>query len=290
MGLKQPKTIFGIHSMTPYNIDTKVPYGIARVLQGSTLSLEGEVVELFGGSSKFAWALEDGDFTTAEISFSMSEYPDWLFEIFGGKAPTTRTAETSGDVTDLEAAFGTIIGAAGLLATITTTDAANLKTGTYSVQATAADAFAVYAMTNVDFGRGDELDFSDESLKIAEFTGVAGEGSVHAIPELGISFTTGASAAAFTIGDSATFQIRAINQESRDVIIGGIADIFPEFGAFLYAQKSGSGQIFEIDAFKCKALGLGLGAERKQFGQNDYTAKLSYDASRNGILRIREVR
>lgn len=291
MGLSQPKTIFGIHSMTPYDRESLKPYGTARVLQGSTLTLEGETVELFGGSNKFAWAIEDGDFTTAEIAFTMSEYPNWLFQLFGGKAPTQRSAEQDGDVTDLENKKGSsIVGAEGLLAAVTVDTAANLKTGSYVIVADDTDAFSVYAMSDVDFGRGAELDFIDDSLKIAEFTSVAGEGSTHAIPALGIEFVAGASAADFTVGDTATFEVRAINQESRDVVIGGIADVFPEFGAFLYAQKSGSGQIFEIEAFKCKALGLGLGAERKQFGENDYTATLTYDAAKNGILRIREVR
>lgn len=290
MGLSQPKTIFGIHSMTPYSRETLVPYGVARVLQGSTLTLEGETVELFGGSNKFAWAIEDGDFTTAEIAFSLSEYPDWLFTLFGGKAPTVNAAESSGDISAITNKNGTsIVAATGLLATVTNTLAANLKTGFYVIQATAADAIAVYAMSDVDFGRGASIDFIDDSLKIAEFTGMAGEGATHAIVELGITLTTGASAAAFTVGDSASFEIRAVNTESREVVIGGIADVFPEFGAFLYTQKSGAGQVFEIEAFKCKALGLGLGAERKTFGQNDYSAKMTYDSTKNGILKIREV-
>lgn len=291
MGLSQPKTIFGIHSMTPYNRDSLVPYGTARVLQGSTLTLEGETVELRGGSNKFSWAIEDGDFTTAEIAFTMSEYPNWLFELFGGKAPTQRVAETSGDVSNVENKKGTsIVSATGLLAGVTVNTDTDLKTGTYVIQADAADAFSVYAMSDADFGRGTSLEFIDDSLKIAEFTSVAGTGSTHAIPELGIEFVADASATAFTAGDTASFEIRAINQESRDVVIGGLSDVFPEFGAFLYAQKSGSGQIFEIEAFKAKALGLGLGAERKQFGENDYTATLTYDSVKNGILRIREVR
>ena len=292
MGQTQPKTVFGIHSMTFYDRESFKPYGpSARVLQGSTLTLEGEIVELFGGSNKFAWALEDGDFTTAEIAFTMSEYPSWIFQLFGGKAPEERGPESNGDVSDLENKKGSsVVGAEGLLASVTVDSASNLKTGFFVIVADDTDAFSVYAMSDVDFGRGDSLDFIDDSLKIAEFTGVAGEGSTHSIPALGIEFVTGASSTAFEVGDSAVFEIRAINQESRDVVIGGIADVFPEFGAFLYAQKSGSGQIFEIEAFKCKALGLSLGAERKQFGENDYSANLSYDASRNGIIRVREVK
>jgi len=266
-----------------------VPYGEARVVQGSTFMLEGDTIELRGGASRFAWAVEDGDIN-AELAFSVSEYPNWLFELFGGKAPTAGTAEASGGISTLTDKYGTtIVGATGFLATITASTAANLKFGRYVVKATASNAVKVFALSDVDFGRGTSLDFTDDTLEIAAFTGIAGSGSTHVIANLGITLTTGASAAAFTVGDTATFEIRPINTFNRDVKIGGLNDVFPEFGCLVYAQKSGNGSVFEIEAYKCKALGLGLGAERKAFGSNEYTAKLAYDSTENALCRIREV-
>lgn len=92
-----------------------------------------------------------------------------------------------------------------------------------------------------------------------------------------------------TVGDTATFEVRPVNTFNREVKVGGLSDVFPEFSCLIYAQKSGSGAVVEIEAYKCKAIGLGLGAERKQFGASDYTAKLAYDSVQNALFRYREI-
>lgn len=290
MPLSQPRVNFGVHSFSAFRRDNGVPYGPQlRVLNGSTFTLEGNNVELFGGSNRFAWAIEEGD-TNASFEFSVSEYPNWLFEVFGGKAPTQGTAEASGNASAAVNKRGTsMVSAAGLLPTVTVTTPANLKFGRYTILATAANAFKVFASSDVDFGRGAPLAILDDTMEIASFTGVAGSGSTHAITGLGITLTAGASAAAFVVGDSATFEIRPVNTFNREVKIGGIADILPEFSAVLYLQKRASGAVFECEVYKLKGSGISLGAERKAYSQNDYSALASYDAVENAICRIREV-
>lgn len=288
MSLSDPRVVFGVHSVTPYNRTTGVPYGMARVLQGSTFKLEGDTIELFGGSSRFAWAIEDGDIT-AELGFSVSEYPNWLFELFGGKAPTQGTAETSGNVSTITNKNGTsVVAATGLLATGTVTTAADLKFGKYILKATDTDEIEIYCMSDADFGRGTDGSFSSDALLIDTWTGIT-SGATHLITNFGITLTAGASATAMTVGDTAEFEVRPVNTFNRLVSIGGIADVFPEFGAFVYAQKRGSGAVFEIEVYKLKAIGLTLGAERKTFSQNEYTAKASYDSVKNAVCRIREI-
>lgn len=290
MSLSQPRVAFGVHSFTAYKRADGKPYGPQmRVLQGSTFNLEGSDIELFGGSNNFSWAVEQGDIN-ASFEFSVSEYPNWLFEVFGGKAPTVGTAEASGNVTNAANKKGTsVVAATGLLAAITTTTAANLKFGKYVIEATASNAFKVYAMSDVDFGRGAALSFTSDTMEIAAFTGVAGSGSTHAIAGLGITLVTGASAAAFVAGDTATFEIRPINTFNRSVKIGGISDVFPEFSAVLYLQKRASGAVIQCDVYKLKASGLSIGAERKAFSQNDYTALASYDSEQNAVFEFKEV-
>ncbi len=288
MSLSNPRTVFGVHTVTAFRRSDGVPYGMARVLQGSTFKLEGDVIELQGGSNKFSWAVEDGDIT-AELAFTVSEYPNWLFEVFGGKAPTQGSAETSGNVTAMVDKNGTtVVGATGFLAAITVGTAADLKTGRYVFKATGPAAGDLYCMSNVDFGRGTSVDFTDDTLKVASLTAI-GSGSTHVITGHGITLVAGASAGAMTVGDTATFEVRAVNTVNRLVKLGGIADVFPEFSAVVYAQKNASGAVFEIEIYKAKAIGVGLGAERKQFGQNEYTAKASYDSVADGICMIREV-
>ena len=290
MPLSQPRTLFGVHSLTPYNRQTMIPYGQTLVLQGSTFALEGNLIELKGGSSRFTWAVEDGDID-ASLNFTVSEYPNWLFELFGGKAPTQGTAEPSGNISAIADVFGTSVVAATGIATVTaipSTGAANLKMGKYVVKATGAAAFKVYCLSDVDFGRGTDGTFVDDSLEIFSQTG-ATTGTTYDITAFGLRITMGASATAMVTDDTASFDVRPINTFNRSVRIGGIADNFPEFGCIIYAQKSGSGALFEIDAFKMKAIGLNLGAERKAFGQSEYSAKASYDTVKNGICDIREV-
>ena len=288
--LSQPRSNFGVHSLTAFKITDGMPYGPQiRVLQGSTFNIEGQTIELFGGSNKFSWALEEGD-TNASLEFSVSEYPNWLFEVFGGKAPTVGSPEASGNVSAIANKQGTsIVAATGLLATVTVATAANLKFTKFVIRATAADAFKVYAYSDVDFGRGAALDFVDDTMEVGSFTGVAGSGSTHSIVELGVTFTTGASAAAFVVGDTATFEIRPINTYNRSVKIGGIADILPEFSAVVYLQKSARGKVFECEIYRLKGSGLSIGAERKTFSQNDYSALAAYDSTENAICEIREV-
>lgn len=288
MGLSDARTIFGVHSLTPYNRTTGLFYGEARVLQGSTFTLEGDIIELKGGSNRFSWAIEDGDIN-AELSFTMSEYPDFIFELFMGKAPTVGSAEASGNVSTITDKNGTsVVAATGILDTATVTTAADLKMGHYVLKVTASDALSIYCSSDVDFARGADGDFDSDLLLIDTWTDIDAD-ETHLIPNFGITLTAGASATSMTIGDTATFEVRPVNTYNRYMKIGGIADVFPEFGCIVYAQKSGTGALVEIEAYRCKAIGGALGAERKQFGQGEYTAKLAYDSTQDALFRYREV-
>jgi hypothetical protein len=287
MALSARRTVFGVHSVTPYSRTDKTPYGIALVVQNGTFSLEGDTIELRGGSNRFSWEIEDGDIN-AELGFSVSEYPSWLFTLFAGKTPTDGSAETSGNVTSVANFKGTsVVAATGILATVTVSTAADLKMGRYVLKARDADTLDLYCLSNIDFSRGTDVDFTNESLLVASFDPTTG--GTHAISGFGITFTGGAGTIAFTTGDTAYFDVRPVNTVNRLVKIGGISDEFPEFGAMIYAQKKGSGAVFEIEAYKLKSIGMSLGAERKAWANQEYVAKAAYDPVENAIARIREV-
>lgn len=284
-GLSQPRTLFGVHSLTPYDRLTGKFYGYSRVLQGSTFKLTGAIVELMGGSNRFSWQIEDGDIK-AELAFSLSEYPDWVFALFGGKTPVDGSAEPSGGTSAVVNVKGTsIVAATGILASLTVLAAADLKFGRYILVATSTTALSVYVASDVDFGHGAAAAYLDDTLKVGSVTMSTGSG-VDLVP-FGLTFTGGASATAFVVGDTASFEVRSPNSIVSDVKVGGIQDVFPEFGAYLYAQKSGTGAIFEVEVYRLKAIGLGLGAERKQYGKNDYTALASFDQTQNAVCRMR---
>lgn len=288
MALSNPVTVFGVHSVAPYNRSTGIPYGILRVLGSSTFELTGESIELRGGSSKFPWAVEDGDIN-ANLNLSIKEYPDFLFELFLGKAPTQKAADTDGEVTTPVNVNGdTIIDAANGISGIALTsgDEADAKFGKYVIEATGANTFDVYCLSNVDFQRGNAVDYLDDSLKIINDGDVSSGDHVDA--NTGLTFTQ-VGTPAFTTGHTAEFYVYPIHTGGYDVTVGGANDQFPEFGAVLEATKGGDGRLFEIDVFRLKASGLPVGFQEKAFSEASITAVAFYDSGKDGIFRLRTV-
>jgi len=73
------------------------------------------------------------------------------------------------------------------------------------------------------------------------------------------------------------------------VKIGGSLDVTPEFGAMMVAQKRGSDDLFEIDAFKCKASGMPMPFTEKAFAESEIPVKPSYDSVEDAVAKIRAV-
>lgn len=286
MALSQPRSVFGVHSVAPYSRTTGLYYGIMEVLESSSVSLNAEQVDLYGGSNKYPWASEDGNIS-AEMSLKVSQLEDFMFELFLGKAPTATTAETAGNITTLTNKYGTsIVAATGLLGTITASTAADLKFGKYVIKATGAAAFDLFMSTDIDHARGTDASYSSDLLKVAAVSGVAtGAGSV--ISGHGITVTGGASATAFTTGDTATFEVRPINSKSSVVNIGAAADVFPEFGCIIMAQRRSGDEFFELDAYRCKASGMPINFETKAWNKPEVKAKLLYDSAKDGVFKVR---
>ena len=288
MALSDPRALFGVHSVALYNTTTRQPYGIVKVAKGVNLGLTGETIELTGGSFRYPWAIEDGLIST-EISLTFAEYPDFLYEVFLGKAVTENTGETTGDVsTAVNVNGATIIdgtnGISGVAAT--GSDEADLKFGKYVIVATGANTFDVYASSDIDFARGTDLSYIDDSLKVINDGDVSAGNHVDAAT--GLTFTQ-AGTPAFTAGHTAFFEVRPINASNIEVTIGGVSDTFPEFGILAYAQQRGSGSMFEIDLFRCKAIGMPIGMTPQEFSEAEVTVKAFYDSTRSGIMKIRSI-
>lgn len=288
MALSNPVTIFGVHSVAPYSRTDGVPFGIARVLGSSTFELTGTNVELRGGSQRFPWAVEDGDIT-ASLNLAVKEYPDFLFELFLGKSPTTKASDADAEATTPSNVNGASVidatnGISGV--SITSGDEADAKFGKYIIEATGTNTFDVYCLSNVDFARGTDIDYIDDSLKVINDGDVSAGDHVDA--GTGLTFTQ-AGTPAFNTGDTAEFYVYPIHSGGFEVSIGGSADTFPEFGAVVMAQKGGDGRLFEIDIYRLKASGLPIGFDEKAFSESTVTATAFYDSAKNGICQIRTV-
>lgn len=290
MGLSDPRVIFGVHSVSPYSRTTGEFYGILRVLGGSSLSLSGELIKLNGGSNKYPWAVEDG-LITAEMSLKVKEYPDFLFELFLGKAPTSvNTPDTDGTVSAVTDKFGTSIvdGTTGLASVIVipSTGAANLKFGKYVLKATTDDDLNIYVSSNIDFARGTDEDYDDDLLLVGTVA-IGDSGATTDVASLGLRFTSGSGTTTFVIGDTATFEVQPPFTKSMSVSIGANSDVFPEFGAILLAKKRGNLEMMEIDAHRCKGVGLPLGFEENAYSEAEIKVECFYDSSLNKVLSVR---
>jgi len=238
MGLSNPNSIFGVHSVTAYNPDTLVPYGTAKVVGQANLNFSGELVPLNGGSSAYPWRVERG-LISSEVTLTLREYPDWLYAAFLGKAVTSNAAETGGAIgSALTNANGTsVVDAATGIATATVKSGseADLKAGLYVVVAASATTVDVYAMSDVDFAQGTDLEFVDDSLKITASALTITASTAVTIPNLGVELTGGSGTIGMTTGDTAFFEIRPINTGSTEVVIGASNETYVDVGLLLAA-------------------------------------------------------
>lgn len=291
MSLSNPRVLYSIHAVTPYNISDGLFFGTFRVLKGSTFTLGGEIIELRGGSNRFPWANEDGNIT-ADLQINCAEYPNFLFELFLGKAPTSITAEANGNCSTLTNKKGTsVVAATGIAtATVKAAEKADLKFGKYVVKVVDSTTVDVYASTNIDFQRGVDKDFQDDLLKITATPLKITTSTAVEIPDFGIELTGGAGTIALVAGDTATFSVRPVTTKtSMTAVFGGLSDVFPEFGTLLYSAQRGNGEIFETDVYRVKSIGLSLGAQEKAYSEYSVTGKASYDSDRQGVFDVRHI-
>jgi hypothetical protein len=162
--------IFGIHGFTPYNRTTHLPYGTMNVLGGANLEMTGETEDLFGGSSKFAYASEQTQIG-ATMTLNVKSYPDFLMELFLGGSTTAISAAANGEVRNFTNKVGTSVSDAttGIASVgVTSGDEADAKFGRYVVKVKSGGTDVdVYLLTDIDFNRGTQGSF-DSTLLIAD--------------------------------------------------------------------------------------------------------------------------
>lgn len=295
MPLSNPRIVYGVHSITPYRRDTGLPYGTALVLGQSNFSLSGELASLFGGSNKYPWAVEETTIA-AELSIAVKQYENWMFEVFLGKGPTIAGSST-GAVTALTDKKGILVNATWGIDSIGVKSGseADLKFSKYIIKVddAATDAVHVYALSNVDFARGTDADFFDDALRVTDTPLIVPSGTTVEIPGFGLEITGGTAVDfagnSVADGDTATFEVLPPSSASTNTRIGSTTDVFPEFGCLVLAQQRGSGEMYELDIFRLKGVGLPMGFQEKAFSEAEITAQAFYDSAKNGVFDIRTV-
>lgn len=291
MALSKPRTLFGIHEVVIYHQDSAIPYGTLRVLAGSTISLAGELVPLTGGSSRYIWDSQDGNIT-AEMSLKPKEIPNFLFRVLLGKTPTEVLADpgNAGPLANVlnTSVFDATTGIASVGVKSGSED--DLKFGKYTIVCVTPTTVDVYARSSIDFLRGTDKEYVDDSLKITSTpltitTSVAVE-----VPDFGVELTGGSGTIAMVAGDTAEFDINPPSIEQMDVRVGELGACIPEFGAMVSAQKQADGSMWLFDCFRVKAQGFPFGMEEKAYNEAEITAMLMYDSVKNGVFDARWIK
>ena len=283
------RNIFGIHSFTPYNLTTGKPYGILKVLGGGNMELTGETEDLFGGSSKYAYASEQTQIG-AQATMNVKSYPDFLMELFLGGTVTTLSAAASGETRNLANFKGTSANDAttGVASVgITSGDEDDAKFGRYvGVVESGGTDISLYLMTDVDFQRGTAGAYTNDALLIESGITIPDSGGTIAVADYGITFTGGSGTVAMTEGDSFVFDVLPAHSGGSEIVIGSENSSFPNFGAYLVAQKRSNGQIFQIQAYNCIGSGMPFPLQEKAWMVSDLTMKLLRDETTDAVMKI----
>ena len=293
MSLEQRKSIYGIHQITAYDINNRIPLGTAKVIGSVALNFAGELIELQGGSNLFPWAIESGPIST-EMNVTLKEYPNWLFPAFLGQNVTENTAEASGSVSSaLENVKGTSLQSAttGIDSiTVKTGNEADLKSGNYVVEAASATTVNVYALSDVDFAQGTDKTYADESLKINDAPLTVVSGDATDIAGFGLEINGGSGTIALTVGDTAVFEVRAANSGSDEVVVGSNASVYKDIGLLITAQRKGDAEMVMFDVFRAKAIGIPFNLTEKEFSESELALRAYRDEDRNGVFKMSRVR
>lgn len=292
MGVSAPRNLFGIHSILFYRRSDGSAYGPPlKVLASGGIDLPADFEDLTGGSEKFVLASEP-KVITPEMKITTKDYADYLYEIFMGATVTKNPAEASGNVSTPANKFGTsVVSSVGLasVSVIPTTGAANLKFAKYWIVAKSPTTVNILASSDIDFRHGTVASYQNDDAEVlaADVTITAGGNTD--VASLGLRLVGGVGPIAMVAGDTAELEVRPPNTASSIIDIGDVGTTFPEFGAMIYAQKRGSGQMFEINAYRCIGAGMPHNFEEKVFAQAELTVKVLKDFALDRVMRIRAI-
>ena len=289
MALTAPVTIFGVHSLTLLEQTTFLPLRTFKVVGDLTLPFETDLETLYGGSNRFAWEAEPKTIKT-DMAVTLKSFDNELFTYLQGATVVAGTAETGGGIVAATNRYGTsVIAATGLVGvTVLTASKANLKAGLYIIKAASATTIEVYAATDVDFSAGTALPLLTDTMKVLAATSIT-TGATVDVATLGITITAGAGTIAFTIGDTATFEIRPVNINNADITLGSSNTNFPRLAMCFSAQKKGSGEIFYGFAPKVQPAGFSIPLKEMAFATGSEKLMMLYDSSLDYVAKLRRV-
>lgn len=290
MSLSNPRIIFGVYSISPYHRDTKLPYGILKVVGSAHLALSSSIDELFGGANRFSWAAEAKQIKT-ELTAKVKAYPGFLFQLFLGASVTDTGVDSSGTVSALvnakgTSAFNSTTGIASIA--VKSAAKADLKFGKYTLSVLTSTTVALYLQSDIDIKRGTAESYLDDTLSVvATLTIVASTGTD--ITGFGLTLTGGSGTIGMTVGDTCTFEVKPLSTSSSLIVVGSNPTDLPAFGAIMLAQKRATGEMFEIDAHNVIGVGLPIPLAEFAYSEAELKATCVYDSVLDRVFTIRHI-
>lgn len=286
MALTNPRILFGIHSVTPFNRSTGQPYGIAKCIGSASLALTSDLEQLFAGSNKFAWAAE-AKTVNSEMTIKLKEYPNFLFELFLGATVTDNAADATGTISGFANVYGSSIKHASNGMSDVAVDSgsgANLKHGKYLLKATGAATAKLFIYSDIDLLRGVDESFTDDTLELVATIDISSATHDDGA-NTGLSFVK-AGTPAFVTGDTAEFYVRPPSTDSASIVIGKSSTTFPAFGMYAVAQKRADGSIFDMEIYNAVANGMPIPLEEQAFSQPEVKLACLYDSAKDAVAKL----
>lgn len=284
MALTAATTIYGIHSITLFSRTDGTPVVMLKALGDASFKLTPEYADLEAGSYMFPVDSEVQKINS-EFSLSAKEYRPAAMEKFLAGVLTTNAAEATGAVSGFANKKGTSVKSAanGIDSVeVTSSDHADLKSGTYVIKATAAATATVYCLSDVDFKTGTDGVYTDDTLAIGTIDVASGDA---VLANYGLTFSK-VGTPAFVTGDTATFTVRKVNTGSWSVAFGQSGGTFGEYGVEVYGQLQANGTVTGMKLYKCRIAGMPINFTEKKFSEWQINIKVLYDETLDGVGEV----
>lgn len=277
MAIEKVRDLYGVKYLIPYNLTTRKPYCVLRVVQEISFESTTDKVELTGGHANAAWDVERGQ-PTLSLSGTVREYPAELFQVLETCTVTENAAEASGSISNVTNHQGTSIYKSPGITNVTINPSylSNLKFGEYVLVATGAQALSLYI-------KGLEDAFLDIDCLVESGISTTTTGSVQ-ITASGITLTVTGSPN-YTVGDTMAFDVRPANSGSTEILVGS-GDEPVNFGLIVVLPRKTDGVMHWIDIFNVSGSTIPWKAVSREFSEFaiDWTPVVR--ASDNAVYKL----
>ena len=278
MSIEKVRDFFGIKYVIPYNLTTRVPICVLRVI--GEISYENTIddVRLEGGHVEAPWDVEFAQ-PAPTMTGTLREYPAELFTIMETSTITENAAESDGSVSSPTNHQGTSVFDAsnGISAvSVNASQKSNLIFGEYVFKATAAQEVDLHIN-----GLGDE--FLNIDGQYVDGIDCSSAGTID-LDDQGIQIVV-TGTAAFTIGDTMSVEIRPENTGSTEILVG-TGTVPSNFGVRCVFPRKTDGVLHWIDVFNVYSRGIPWRGVSREFSEFEFNWIPTVRSSDNAVYQI----